>query len=201
MANWIESLINQTSYFGVALLMLLENVFPPIPSELVMPLAGYTASQGQASIVLVILAGTVGSVGGAVFWYLVGRWIGEDRLKRFSRRYGRWLTLTPQDIDHANQWFGRHGGKAVLIGRLIPTVRTLISIPAGICGMPWVRFLIYSSLGTAIWTAVLALAGYTLGSQYEAVSKWVGPVSNGIFAVILAWYLYRVVTFRRQVEA
>lgn len=201
MAGWIEDLVNQTSYFGVALLMLLENVFPPIPSELVMPLAGYTASQGQASIALVIIAGTVGSLAGAVFWYLVGHWIGEDRLKRFSRRHGRWLTLTPQDIDHANDWFGRHGGKAVFVGRLLPTVRTLISIPAGICGMSWTRFLIYSSLGTAIWTAALALAGYALGAQYEAVGKWVGPVSNGVFALIVIWYLYRVVTFRRRVEA
>lgn len=201
MASWIESVVNQTSYFGVALLMLLENVFPPIPSELIMPLAGYTASQGQANIVLVIIAGSIGSLGGAVLWYLVGHWIGEDRLKRFSRRHGRWLTLTPQDIDHANDWFHRHGGKAVFIGRLIPTVRTLISIPAGICGMPWTRFLIYSSLGTAIWTAALALAGYALGSQYQTVSNWIGPVSNAVFAVIVVWYAYRVVTFRRRVEA
>jgi membrane protein DedA with SNARE-associated domain len=201
MAGWIESLVNQTSYLGVALLMLLENVFPPIPSELIMPLAGHTASQGRANIVLVVIAGSVGSLAGAVFWYLVGHWLGGDRLKLLSRRHGRWLTLTPQDIDHASDWFGRHGAKAVFVGRLIPTVRTLISIPAGICGMPWTRFLLYSSLGTAVWTAALALAGYALGSQYQTVGNWVGPVSNGIFAVIVACYLYRVVTFRRRVEA
>ena len=201
MASWIEGLVNQTSYFGVALLMLLENVFPPIPSELIMPLAGYTASHGQANIVLVIVAGTVGSLAGAVLWYLVGHWLGDERTKRFSRRHGRWLTLTPQDIEQAEDWFGRHGAKAVFIGRLIPTVRTLISVPAGICGMPWTKFLVYSSLGTAIWTAALALAGYALGSQYQTVSNWMGPVSNGIFAVIVGWYLYRVVTFRRRVEA
>jgi len=181
---------------GIALLMLLENIFPPIPSELIMPLAGYTAAQGQANIFLVILAGTIGSLAGAFFWYLVGLWVGEERLKRLADRYGRLLTMNSRDVEKADDWFDEHGHKAVLIGRLVPTIRTLISVPAGLSEMAWQRFLIYSGIGTAAWTALLAGLGYALGSQYEVVGEWLDPVSFGIMALIVALYLYRVATFK-----
>ncbi len=196
MASWIESIVHTTGVLGIALLMLLENVFPPIPSELIMPLAGYTAAQGQANIVLIILAGTVGSLAGAFFWYGIGRWIGEERLKRLADRFGRWMTVSRDDIDKADNWFDKHGHKAVLFGRLIPTIRTLISVPAGLSEMKWTQFLFYSGIGTAIWTTILALLGYALGSQYERVNAWMDPVSLGIVALIVLLYLYRVVTFR-----
>jgi membrane protein DedA with SNARE-associated domain len=188
--------VQSTGVFGIAFLMLLENVFPPIPSEVIMPLAGYTASQGEANIVLVIVAGIIGSLAGAFFWYLVGRWIGEERLKNLADRFGRWMTVSRDDIDKADDWFDTHGHKAVLIGRVIPTIRTLISVPAGLSEMPWVRFLLYSAIGTAVWTSALALLGYWLGSQYEAVSTWLDPVSLAIVALIAAYYVYRVVTFK-----
>lgn len=196
MASWIEGLVQSTGVFGIAFLMLLENVFPPIPSELIMPLAGYTASQGQANIVLVIIAGAIGSLAGAFFWYLIGLWIGEERLKSFADRYGRWLTLSRQDIDKADDWFDRHGGKAVMFGRLVPTIRTLISVPAGLSDMAWPRFLLYSGIGTALWTTMLALLGYWLGSQYDQVSHWLDPISLAVLGIIVAVYLYRVATFR-----
>src|SRR5688572_12467441 len=170
--------------------MLLENVFPPIPSELIMPLAGYTAAQGHANIVLVIVAGTIGSLAGAFLWYWIGYAIGEDRLKRFADRYGRWLTLSRSDIDKADDWFDRHGHKAVLMGRLVPTVRTLILIPAGLSEMSRVTFLIYSGIGTAAWTTLLAVLGYALGSQYEQVSAWIDPISIGVLVLIVALYVY-----------
>lgn len=197
MASWIEAVVETTGVFGIAFLMLLENLFPPIPSELIMPLAGYSAAQGKANIVMVILAGTVGSLAGGFFWYGLGRWIGEDRLKRLADRYGRWLTVSREDIDKADHWFDAYGHFAVLFGRLIPTVRTLISIPAGLSEMPWRRFLFYSSIGTAAWTALLALLGYALGSQYERVNAWIDPISYVVVALIVAIYIWRVVTFRR----
>ncbi len=197
MASWIEGVIETTGVFGIALLMLLENVFPPIPSELIMPLAGYTAARGQANIVLVILAGTIGSLAGASFWYAIGRWVGEERLKRLADRFGRWMTVGRDDIEKADDWFDRHGHKAVLFGRLVPTIRTLISVPAGLSEMAWPTFLLYSGIGTAIWTTLLALLGYGLGSQYEKVGAWLDPVSFAVVAIIVLIYLYRVVTFRK----
>ena len=132
------------------------------------------------------------------FWYGLGRWIGEERLKRLADRYGRWLTVSREDIDKADDWFDTYGHFAVLFGRLIPTVRTLISVPAGLSEMPWKRFLIYSSIGTAAWTAILALLGYALGSQYERVGGWIDPVSYAVVALVVAIYIGRVVTFRKS---
>lgn len=201
MASWIEGIVQSTGVFGIALLMFLENVFPPIPSELIMPLAGYTAATGQANILLVILAGTIGSIAGATFWYAIGRWVGEEGMKRLADRFGRIMTVTREDIDKADDWFDAHGHKAVLIGRLVPTIRTLISIPAGLSEMSWSTFLIYSGIGTAIWTTILALLGYGLGSQYERVGAWLDPVSLGVLGLIVLIYLYRVVTFGRNAPA
>lgn len=197
MASWIESIVQTMGVLGIAFLMFLENVFPPIPSELIMPLAGYRASQGDANIVLIIVAGTIGSLAGGLFWYGIGRWIGEERLKSLADRFGRWMTVSRHDIDKADEWFDRHGHKAVLLGRLVPTVRTLISIPAGLSEMAVARFLIYSGIGTAAWTTILALLGYALGSQYERVNAWLDPVSLAIVGLIVLIYLYRVITFKK----
>jgi membrane protein DedA with SNARE-associated domain len=183
---------------AVALLMFAENLFPPIPSEVVMPLAGFTAAQGEMNLVLAIVAGWIGSIAGAIFWFWVGKRIGEERLKVWAGRYGRWLALSPKEIDQADEWFDAHGGKAVLIGRLVPGVRTFISVPAGISGMQLGRFLIYSGIGTAIWTTLLALAGFYLESRYAQVGSWLGPVSKVILAVVIVGYLYKVATFRKK---
>lgn len=195
MFDWVTGFVEQGGYLAVALLMLLENVFPPIPSELIMPLAGYSASQGGLNIVLVILAGTVGSALGATLWYFAGRWLGCERVRSLAARHGRWLTVTPAEVDHARDWFRRHCGKAVLIGRLVPAVRTLISVPAGIAGMALPRFLAYTTIGTLLWTALLAGAGYLLGGRYDQVSAWINPVSNVVVGLLALWYVYRVVTF------
>ena len=196
MFDWITGFIRQGGYVGIFMLMLLENIIPPVPSELIMPLAGFTAAQGQLSIVLVVVAGTAGSLLGGVFWYFVGRRLGLERLKRLAARHGRWLTLSPADVDRANDWFSGHGARAVFFGRLVPTVRTLISVPAGINGMPLASFLAWSALGTSLWTALLAVAGYVLQSQFDLVADYLNPVSTAIVILIVGLYVYRVATFR-----
>lgn len=201
MFDWITGLLDRTSYVGVFLLTLLENVFPPIPSELIMPLAGFTAAKGQVSLPLVVLAGTLGSLVGTLAWYYLGRRLGKDRLRTFAARHGRWLTLSPHNLDRAEIWFERHGAKAVFIGRLVPGVRTLVSVPAGLVGMALPSFLAWTALGTVAWTTLLAGAGYLLESQYGRVADWVNPASNVVLGVIAAGYIYRVATFRHASDA
>jgi membrane protein DedA with SNARE-associated domain len=196
MFDWITGIVEKTGYLGIAFLMLAENIFPPIPSELIMPLAGFAAARGDLNLVLVVLSGTASSVAGALFWYGVGRWLGRERLKGLAARHGRWLTLSPAEIDEAQDFFLRHCGKSVLLGRLVPGVRTLISVPAGIVGMSLPKFLVYSTLGTAVWTAALAGAGYLLEAQYGKVSGWLSPVTNIVLGGAFLWYVYRVVTFQ-----
>jgi membrane protein DedA with SNARE-associated domain len=198
MFEWVTGFVEQTGYLGVFFLMLLENVFPPIPSELIMPLAGFTAARGELSIAGVLVAGVAGSLAGALLWYYIGRWLGAERLKRWAAKHGRWLTLEPEEVDQATAWFRRHCHTAVLFGRLVPAVRTLISVPAGIAGMDLTKFLIYSGLGTVVWTGFLLAGGYLLEERYQEVQAWLNPVTNAILAVLVAWYLYRVVTFRRH---
>ncbi len=196
MFDLIVSLIDKAGYLGIALLMLLENVFPPIPSEVIMPLAGFSAAKGTLNFTWVVLSGTVGSLAGAYFWFLVGRWIGPKRLKRFAARHGRWLTMHPDEIDQARAYFSRHQALALFLGRLIPAIRSLISVPAGVNCVPIPTFLFWSSLGTALWTLLLAGAGYLLESQYEKVSEWLNPVSNVVLAGLALWYVYRVIRFK-----
>lgn len=194
MHNWISEFLARRGYLGVTLLMVADNVFPPIPSELIMPLAGFSAARGVLRLPHVILAGALGSMLGALPWYAAGRWLGADRLKSWAGRHGRWLTVSPANVDRAQGAFDRHCGKTVLIGRLVPAVRTLISLPAGIARMSLGRFLAFSAVGSLRWTGVLA--GYALGRDYARVAAYVGPVSNVVIGVIAVGYLYRVVRWR-----
>ncbi|MFI8742661.1 DedA family protein [Stutzerimonas zhaodongensis] len=196
MFDKIVEIVSALGYVGVFLLMLLENIFPPIPSELIMPLAGFVAARGDLNFIAVILVGTAGSVVGALPWYYAGAKLGQKRMKHFAERWGHWLTLSPEDVDKASDWFDRHGKGAVFFGRLIPAVRTLISVPAGIAGMSMTKFLVYSTLGSLIWTALLALAGYLLESQYQKVSEYLNPVSTAIVVLMVLYYLYRLIRQR-----
>jgi membrane protein DedA with SNARE-associated domain len=193
MFDWITGLMNGLGYAGIALLMFLENIFPPIPSEVVMPLAGFTATQGGMSLVGVIAAGSLGSLAGAIPWYYAGRIYGHKRMREFADRYGRWITVSPEDIDHATEWFNRHGRSAVLIGRLVPGVRTLISVPAGISGMGLFPFLLYSTIGTVAWTSLLAICGYILRDQWSAVESYISPISTVLIVVLVLWFASRYV--------
>ena len=147
MATWVITTIATMAYWGIVFLMVVENVLPPIPSEVIMPLAGFMATQGRLSLLGVILAGTLGSVLGAVPLYYLGRLIGDERLKGFADRHGRWLTVSREDLDNASSGLIAMGGMAVLLCRLVPGVRSLISIPAGIEGMPLAPFLLFTTLG------------------------------------------------------
>jgi membrane protein DedA with SNARE-associated domain len=150
---------------------------------------------GQLTLIGVVLAGAIGSLAGALFWYGVGRWIGPERLKKFSRRHGRWLTLSLVEIDRASAWFARRGRAAVLVGRLVPGVRTLISVPAGVAGMPLSPFLLTTPFGTLLRTGLLAAAGYVLAERYRDVAGWIEPAGNAVLILALGGYGYRVLTF------
>ena len=196
MASWVMEFIFSAGYSGILLLMFIENVFPPIPSELIMPLAGFMVGQGKLTFVGTTLAGTAGSVLGALPLYYFGKTLGEERVKRLAQRYGRWLTVSRQDIERASRWFHKHGGVAVLLCRLIPGVRSLISVPAGIAGMNLVQFLVYTSLGTAIWTAMLTYLGYVLGSNFTKVGEYLDPVSWIVFGAMGVYYIARVIAHK-----
>lgn len=185
-------------YVGIFMLMILETVFPPIPSELVLPLAGFAAARGDLNIVGVLVATTLGGLVGCIPWYLIGRVYGVRRLKKISEKYGRVLTLTADDVDEAQEWFRRHGHLAVFFGRLMPGVRSLISVPAGIARMPFLKFLVYSFFGTLVWNMVLLFSGYVLESQYEKIAVYVDFFSNTIVASFISIYVYRVVTYKSR---
>lgn len=197
MFNWMVSSMEQAGCLGVFLFMLAENLFPPIPSEVVMPLAGFLAATGVLSLPGAIIAGTAGSLLGALFWYWVGLRFGAPRLKRLVAVHGRWLAVSPRDVDVATAWFARHGGRVVFVGRMVPALRTLISVPAGVARMRVGKFLFLTAIGSALWTGALAVAGFLLEGQYGRVEAWVNPVSTLVVALLLLWCLARLVRFRR----
>jgi len=196
--EWITGVVSEMGTLGVAVLMFLENIFPPIPSELVMPLAGFVAQREQLSFWEAIVAGSIGSLLGAVAWYRVAQVVGEKRLRAWVDRNGRWLTLSCADIDKAKGWFDRHGGVSVMIGRLIPGVRTFISVPAGFARMQPVPFVLYSAVGTVLWTTALAYAGRLLGGNYEKVGRYLDPVVWVLLSAFLVAYVVRLVRWRRS---
>lgn len=193
MADWILHIVQDAGYLGVALLMLLENVLPPIPSEIIMPFAGFAASQGKLHPVGVVVAGTCGSLAGAALWYAIGRRVGAERMRRWVERHGRWLTLGVDEVDRAQEWFRRRGRLAVFLGRLVPALRTLVSIPAGVTCMPWPAFLLWSALGSACWNTLLMGIGYAVGNRYQEVTDVIDWITRGVLALLVLVYLWRVV--------
>ena len=198
MSGWVMRLIEQSGYLGIGFLMFIETVFPPIPSELIMTFAGVTAAKGELELSLVILSGTAGAMLGNIFWYLAARALGIDRLKPLVERHGNWLTVTWPEVLRAQRWFEGHGVAFVLIGRVIPTMRSLVSIPAGLLRMRFRNFLIASTLGTFAWTAVLAGAGFRLRSDFHQVDQWMEPMADAIIVVIVLGYLWRLYTHRSR---
>lgn len=197
MFDWVVAVVVAGGLIGVAFLMFAENVLPPIPSEVVMPLAGFAAAQGHLSLPGVVAAGTAGALAGAVLWKVIGRLAPPERLAAWLDRHGRWLTLEGRHLTEAERFFASHGGVTVFVGRLLPGVRTFISVPAGIARMPWVPFLVWSALGTAIWTAALAAAGYLLAAEFHRVERWLDPLTGAVIAALILLYVYRLLTWRR----
>jgi membrane protein DedA with SNARE-associated domain len=198
MQQWITDIMTSLGYWGIGFLMFAENLFPPIPSELIMPLAGFVVAQGKMSFVPAVLAGVVGTILGAFPWYYAGKFLGEERLKQLADKYGKWITVSSEDIDKATRWFNRFGKKAVLLGRLVPGVRTLISLPAGLSEMPLAPFLIYSTLGTTAWVMILTFLGYVLGDNYELVEEYLGPVSKIVLVFLVVLFIAWVVIKKRK---
>jgi membrane protein DedA with SNARE-associated domain len=191
MVAWINNLMTSLGYWGIGLLMFLENLFPPIPSELIMPLAGFTVSQGRMNFGVAVLAGTVGTMAGTFAWYYLGRLVNYQRLESWVIRYGKWLGVTVLEIERVNNWFNQHGRKAVFFGRMVPGIRTLISLPAGMNKMPVASFTLYSTLGTTIWTTALTAAGFLLGDNYATIEKYLAPISKlmlfGLIGIVGYW--------------
>ncbi len=193
LAEWIKQLIETLGYPGIVLVMALENVFPPIPSELVMPLAGFMAAEGTFNLGAVIVAGMVGSVIGALALYYLGMWANEPIIRAFVRRWGRYALISERDLDVSLSYFSRYGEAVIFFGRLIPIVRSLISVPAGMQRMPLPRFLLFTVLGTTIWSAILSIAGWVLEENYERVAGVVERYQSLVILLVvlaLAAFLY-----------
>jgi membrane protein DedA with SNARE-associated domain len=200
MSDWVVRLIEQSGYLGVGFLMFLETIFPPIPSEVIMPVAGMAAAKGKLGFVPVVASGTAGAMLGNMVWYLAARALGILRLKPLIDRYGRWLTLTWPEVVRAERWFAQHGTAFVFFGRLLPTIRSLVSVPAGLLRMRFRNFFIASALGTAAWTTILATAGYKLQENVADVGTMVGPISNAVLVVLAVAYVWRLWTHRKVGE-
>jgi membrane protein DedA with SNARE-associated domain len=181
LAGWVLDVIDAMGAIGVAALVALENLFPPLPSEVVLPVAGFLAGQGRMSLAAVLGAATIGSVAGALVLYWAGAAIGIDRLRRAAERLP---LMDADDVDRAHGWFARHGRTAVLVGRLVPGVRSLISIPAGVARMPVLPFLGYTTLGSGAYNAVLIGFGYQLGSRWTSVERYSDPINFGVYALL-----------------
>jgi membrane protein DedA with SNARE-associated domain len=194
MSDWVVRLIEQSGYLGVGFLMFLETLFPPIPSEVIMPVAGVAVAKGRMSYGLTVAAGTAGAMLGNILWYLAARALGHDRLRPVIRRYGKWLTIDWKDVERVHRWFDEHGMALVMLGRLVPTIRSIISIPAGLLDMRFRSFVVASTIGTALWTAMLAAAGYRLQEKFDRVGDVIGPVSNVVIGLIVIVYVWRLFT-------
>lgn len=199
---WVLSIMAKFGYFGIVFAMFAENVFPPIPSEIIMPAAGFAASKGELNLVLVILAGTLGAVLGALPLYYLGRVFDKERLLTFTEKYGKYVFVKSCDVTAANDWFEKHGKLAVFFGRMVPGVRSLISIPAGMNNMPLLPFLVLTALGSSVWATVLTLAGYYLGQNYEVIQSILAPYSKGIgiavVIIIIGWFIKNRLSNRKN---
>ncbi|MEB3234288.1 MAG: DedA family protein, partial [Cyanobacteriota bacterium] len=192
-------------YLVIGLVMLLENVIPPIPSEVVMPLAGFLVHQGKLDLIPAVIAGLVGTVLGAWFWYGIGRLVNEEQLERWLVRHGRWIGLQPQALAESRRWFNRHGVLVVFWGRIIPGIRTLVSVPAGIELMPQRTFLVWTTAGSLLWVLILTVTGQVLGEGYKRVAVWIEPFADiikGLLVVAvlagLAWLVIKAIQQARR---
>lgn len=196
MTDWIIQTISDWGYIGIFMVMLAESIFPPIPSELIIPFAGFAAANGDLNFFGVLAAATIGAVVGMLPWYYAGRLFGLERVRRLADRYGRIMTLNAEEIDVAVDWFRRFGPIIVLFGRLMPLIRTLISIPAGLARMPLHIFLLASTTGALIWNIILTSAGYLLHEHYDLVEVILDPLSYIVLGLVVLIYLVRLLMWK-----
>jgi membrane protein DedA with SNARE-associated domain len=191
-AEWVTNVIETLGYPGLTVLVALENIFPPIPSELILPLAGFLTGQNRFSFPIVLIAATVGSLLGALALYGIGMAVGQRRVRGLFERYGRWALLTPDDLSRSEAWFDRYGPVAVFTGRLVPVVRSLVSIPAGYRRMPLGQFLLLTGFGSALWNGALVSLGWALGENWRQIEEYVDWLQYLVIAAV-AFLLVRFV--------
>lgn len=193
--DWIVSLMDTLGAPGVGIAILLENLFPPIPSEVVLPLGGFTVAQGSLSFIPVFIWATVGSVVGAYMLYGIGAWLGADRLRAIAD----WMWLVKaSDVDKSLAWFDKYGKPSILFGRLIPGIRSLISIPAGLDRMNLLTFGLWTTLGSAVWNFILIFLGFKLGENWEAVTGYIDQYSKVVYAILILILLGFLIFFIRR---
>lgn len=196
MTNFILDLIEGWGYLGIALLMFLENIFPPIPSEVIMSLGGVGVAQGRFEFWPLVLVAVIGTTLGNWVWYSIGRWFGYERLKPLIDRHGRWLTMDWHEVEKLHDFFLRHGSGIVFVCRFMPIARTMISLPAGMVKMSQLKFLIWTAAGSTIWITALAGAGHWLGQQFTQAERFIGPIALVSIGLLVAIYIYRVITWK-----
>ena len=198
MESWIIDLIDQYGYWGVFFLIALENIFPPIPSEVILTFGGFMTNSTGLSIVGVIVTATIGSVFGAVILYSIGLLLDVERLEKLIDRYGKVLRLTKDDIHKADAWFDRYGIWTVFFCRVIPLVRSVISIPAGMSNMNFGLFLLFTTLGTLIWNTILVNVGAAVGSNWHDIVQYMDMFSNVVYAILALLFLLAVIWYMRK---
>ena len=201
MINWITDTIANMGLAGVFFLMFAENVFPPIPSEMIMPFAGFSAARGQMSLLGAIAAGVLGTVVGNAIWFEGARAFGLRRTRALLARFGKYIGIEEQDLDEAQATLKRMGPWAVFLGRMMPGIRTLISVPAGIIEMPRLQFYVLTTLGSSLWIAALTLLGWWLEDRFGVVETWLDPLSKPLLvlmALVCLWPIFHAWRRRRR---
>lgn len=196
MDEWIITLIEQGGYWGIAMLMFLENVFPPIPSELIMGLGGIAVARGSMEFWPLLAVGTVGSTLGNYVWFLAGDRLGYQRLEPFVNRWGRWLTMEWEDVERASRFFRSHGQWIVFAMRFSPFLRTMISLPAGLSHMKHAKFLAFTFAGAAVWNTLLIFGGRWLNAYLAETKEWLGWIILGSLVLVIGAYAWRVLTWK-----
>jgi membrane protein DedA with SNARE-associated domain len=196
MTDWVVDLIDAGGYWGIFFLMALENIFPPIPSELIMGVGGIRVGQERMEMIPLLIAGTAGSTVGNYFWYAFGRYLGFRRLRPMVEHLGRILTIEWHHVRLLNLMFRRYGPMIVFIFRFMPTFRTMVSLPAGLFRMGRIRFLFWTAAGALIWNVILGAAGWFLGARVAQIDSYLGPVTTAVVALCVAGYVWRLLTWK-----
>ena len=182
---WVENIISTMGYPGLYLVMFLENVFPPIPSEVVLPLAGSLTLTGKFSIPMITIVGMLGSLTGAFLFYGLGKWLGESRVRQLMAKFGKYALLSTDDLDRSLEWFEKYDDWVIFFSRMVPIVRSLISIPAGIASMSFTKFSFYTILGTALWSFLLSFGGRLLGEQWPLIADFINTYQNVVVVLVV----------------
>lgn len=194
LAQWTIDIVEKGGYLGLGALVAIENILPPIPSEIVLPMAGFLTGQGRLIFVIAVAAATIGSVLGALVLYALGRRMGEARTRSFMAKHGKWLLISECDYDKATRGFEKHRDKAVFFGRFAPGIRSFISIPAGINSMPLTKFIAFTAAGSTVYNSVLIGLGWMLGRNWEKVSKFTGVIETVLWVLLgvaIGYWIYR----------